>query len=192
MPQRLVVLERKVLGRRLGKKSNGLNTISATNRPRCGASRVFSGTPAAKGRLRVLPVLEMLFREHALEEQDRKACSAGRRISSMRPYCRSARSRPDVTPASRRTARWRRTRGCHDLVHAGRQLRRGVRDRAPQDERLSHPRVDHVAVGLAVTSENRLPAQDRRPVIEVVLDVAAAVRALQACAASSLGSAAWN
>src|SRR5678816_92245 len=63
-----------------------------------------------------------------------------------------------------------------DLVHAGGE---GARHVGPQDQQLGDALgADDVAVDLAIDLEPRDRTQDRRPVIEVELDVLAALLAL--------------
>ena len=84
----------------------------------------------------------------------------------MRPYCRSASSRPARRCVSA-TARWRPAQVVDHLVHAARQRARHV---GAQDQQLGHLLgPDHVAIDLAVDLEAGDRAQHRRPVIEVDL-----------------------
>ena len=54
-------------------------------------------------------------------------------------------------------------------MHAGRQRARHV---GPQDQQFGHLfRADHIAVGLAIDLEAGDRTQDRRPVVEVELDL---------------------
>ena len=105
----------------------------------------------------------------------RYACSPVARISSMRPYCRSASRRPAQAQRVARLLVGDVLQVRHDLVHARGERARHVGAQDQQLGDLLGP--DHVAVDLAVDLEARHRAQHRRPVIEVELDVLGAAPA---------------